>query len=113
MLPSLVSRDPDIESPGLMDGIEGKIDKDTGLLVPAGVVTFTEVVPEGIPDKSTVAVAEVVLTTFALLTTPVPTFTVIGAPNRIPVSVTGNDVPATANGGLTLLSAGSTLIEIE
>jgi hypothetical protein len=88
------------------------------LLLPAEVVTIRLAVPAGAPAGTlTVAVAEVELTAFTLLpvtllNAPLPALSVIGAPNRAPVSVTGIDMPAAANGGLMLIKAGSTLIEI-
>jgi len=85
------------------------------LLVPAGVVTITFVLPAGVPAGTlSVAVAEVELTTFALMTGNVPllSLTVIGAANREPVSVTGKAAPTARKGGLMPVSVGKTLIEI-
>jgi hypothetical protein len=114
-IPSLESSDADIVSPGLIGGIDGNTQNDTGALMPVAVVTVTEVAPEDAPPATlTVAVAELEFTMFRFVTVPapVPMLTVIGAPNRAPVNVTGTALPAAPNDGLIVATAGSTLIEI-
>jgi hypothetical protein len=118
LIPLALLREVDIVSPGLMVETEGNTYRGSKLLVPRDDATPMVVTPEGVPEGTLiVTVAEVELTTLVLLTVrlvkvPVPAVTVSGAPNRAPASVTGVD-PTTTNGGLTLVSAGSTLMEIE
>jgi hypothetical protein len=93
--------------------MDGNTATDTALLLPSDVATVNVEEPGGVPSgKLIVAEALDGLMTLILLTVPLPTVTVIGAPKRSPVSNTGRDAPAAANGGLMLVRAGSTLTEI-
>ena len=104
--------DPAIVCPGLIARMDGKIRKETGLLAPPEVVTVKPLVPAGASaGMATVAVAVVELmifrlVTFRFVTLPLAAFTVIGAPNPVPVSVTEKDVPAAPNAGEMEFSVG-------
>jgi hypothetical protein len=103
-----------MDCPGLIGRIAGNIPKVRGLLGPADVVTVTLVRPGVVPfRKLNVAVAEMEFKTLTFVAvTPLPTYTVNGAPNRDPENVTGILAPGTPKGGVRPLNAGRTLIEI-
>src|SRR5262245_25695943 len=97
-----------------MVGIAGNVQNDTELLGPFGDDVIATLVPPSVtpPGTLNVAVVDVEFKTFTSATViPLPTTTVIGAPNRLPVSVTGTAAPATPKAGVTVVSAGTTLIE--